>query len=606
MMTVNRLMTMKNTLVWVKCSVSSKPQSVSQLTAGTLPYNQAPVLHGTTPPFRFSLLLGCFLALCVWLTAVSAETPHAAAIASAHPLATEAGHGILAIGGNAFDAAVAITAALAVVEPYSSGLGGGGFWLLHRASDGFEVMVDGREKAPLAAHRDMYLGAEGKVIPGLSVDGALAAAIPGTPAAIAHLAEHYGRLPLSKSLAPAIRYAREGFAVDENYRRLAEFRISALRDSKAAAQVFLDNNQVPNAGYTVKQPDLAQTLRAIAEHGTEGFYTGPMAEKLVRGVRAADGIWTKEDLARYKVVERRPLRGEYRGIKITSAPPPSSGGVGLLTMLNILEAYELESLPDITRTHLIIEAMRRAYRDRAEYLGDPDFVDIDVERLIHPFYAAGLRNSIRADRATASSSLSGPLSPAVASDTTHFSVIDDDGNRVAATLTINFPFGSGLMPPGTGVLLNDEMDDFSAKPGTPNLYGLVGAEANAIVPSKRPLSSMTPTFLENECGVAVLGTPGGSRIITMVLLATLDFAAGHDPASWVSLGRIHHQFLPDVVQYEPGALSEDTASGLEKMGHRLEELEQPYGNMQAVLWVRQSKTLQAASDPRGEGEAQVR
>jgi gamma-glutamyltranspeptidase / glutathione hydrolase len=536
-----------------------------------------------------------------------ADQPPTAAIASAHPLATQAGHEILAAGGNAFDAAVGVTAALAVIEPMSSGLGGGGFWLLHRARDGFETMLDGREKAPLAARRDMYIDDSGEVISNLSVDGAMAAGIPGTPAAIVHLAQHYGRLPLKKSLAPAIKFARAGFAVNESYRGMAGFRLNALRTSPAAAAVFLHNNEVPELGYLIKQPDLAKTLESIAEHGVNGFYSGTVAQRLVDGVRSASGIWSLDDFANYGVMERKPVRGKYHGIKITTAGPPSSGGVALLTTLNILAGYKLDDVSALTRTHLTIEAMRRAYRDRAEYLGDPDYIKVDVAQLTHPLYAAGLRASIRSDRAMPSASLPGqnPLIPAVG-DTTHFSVLDKEGNRVAATMSINFPFGSGFMAPGTGVLLNDEMDDFSAKPGVPNVYGLVGGEANAIAPGKRPLSSMTPTFLEDKRGVAILGTPGGSRIISMVLLATLDYAAGHEPESWVTLPRYHHQFLPDAVQYEPGALSRELVTGLEKTGHKLEPLEQPYGNMQAVFWDRRNRTVKAASDPRGVGQAGVR
>lgn len=550
-------------------------------------------------------LLTCFLTLFSWLPISQAATAPTNAIASAHPLATEAGHEILAAGGNAFDAAVAISAVLAVVEPASSGLGGGGFWLLHRARDGYETMLDGREKAPLAAHRDMYLDAQGEVVPNLSVDGALAAGIPGTPAALEHLANRYGRLPLARSLAPAIKLAKEGFAVDDDFRDLAEFRLKALRSSPAAARVFLYKNDIPASGAIIKQAELAKTLQTLAEQGAQGFYQGPVAARLVNGVRAAGGIWTEKDLADYTVVEREPVRGEYRGVRITSAAPPSSGGVALLTILNILAAYELEKLPEAARAHLIIEAMRRAYRDRADYLGDSDFVKIDVARLTDPDYAAGLRASIRHDRATLSADLPGNAPPAVGNHTTHFSVLDSEGNRVAATMSINFPFGSGFMAPGTGVILNDEMDDFSAKPGTPNVYGLVGAEANAIAPGKRPLSSMTPTFLENERGVAILGTPGGSRIITMVLLATLDFIAGRSPDSWVSLGRFHHQYLPDVVQYEADALAESTVTALEKLGHKLEKLDATYGNMQAILWDRKLGAS-AASDPRGIGKAAVR
>jgi gamma-glutamyltranspeptidase/glutathione hydrolase len=536
-----------------------------------------------------------------------ADTPlPAAGIATAHPLATDAGHEILQAGGNAFDAAVAITATLAVVEPMSSGLGGGGFWLLHREQDQYQIMIDGRETAPQAAHRDMYLNDKGEVIEGLSIDGPLAAGIPGLPAAMVHIAEKYGKLPLQQTLAPAIRYAENGFPVDEHYRRMASFRLKAIKASPAAAAVLLQNNKPPEAGFIVKQPDLANTLKALAAQGFDGFYKGPVAEKLVQGVKQAKGIWSMEDLAKYKVVERPPISGKYHDMQITSAAPPSSGGIALLTMLNILSGYPLSSLDKVHRTHYIVEAMRRAYRDRAIYLGDSDFVDIPTSMLLHPYYAAGLRASIHPDKATPSDLLPGIDTTPQGTHTTHFSVIDRQGNRVAATLTINYPFGSGFMPPGTGVLLNDEMDDFSAKPGTPNAYGLVGAEANAIAPGKRPLSSMSPTFIEDERGVAVLGTPGGSRIITMVLLAILDYAHGGVPKTMVSLPRFHHQYLPDVIQYEEGAFSDGELKALQAMGHHLEQTNWAYGNMQAVMWLRKENKVMAASDPRVIGKAEVK
>ncbi len=542
--------------------------------------------------------------------ALSATTPPAAAVATAHPLATEAGHEILAAGGNAFDAAVAITATLAVVEPTGSGLGGGGFWLLHRAKNGYQTMLDGRERAPLAAHRDMYLDANGEVISDLSMDGPLAAGIPGIPAGLAHLAQHYGNLPLRKSLAPAIRHARNGFVINESYRRMALFRLEALRKSTAAASIFLHANEPPPAGYLLKQPDLADTLEAIAKQGAAGFYSGPVADKLIKGVRRAGGIWTQKDLTSYRIIERQPVQGTYHGIRITSAAPPSSGGIALISALNILAGYDKKALDPVVnpvgRTHLIIEALRRAYRDRAIYLGDPDQVAVPMARLTDPLYADGLRASIRTDRATPSNTLPGNATLSAGNDTTHFSVLDKQGNRVAATLSINFPFGSGFVAPGTGVLLNDEMDDFSAKPGVPNIYGLVGGEANANAPGKRPLSSMSPTFLESKNGVAILGTPGGSRIISMVLLSTLDFAAGNDPASWVGLKRFHHQFLPDMVQHEPSTFSAEQTVSLTQLGHTLKEVTDPYGNMQAILWDRKNNKVKAASDPRGEGAATVR
>ncbi|HYE34542.1 gamma-glutamyltransferase [Methylocaldum sp.] len=538
---------------------------------------------------------------------VATAAPPQAAIASAHPLATQAGFEVLKRGGNAFDAAVAISAALAVVEPAGSGLGGGGFWLLHRASDGKTVMLDGRERAPLAAWRGLYLDENGKLVPEKSINGTLSAAIPGMPATLAHLAEYYGRLPLSEDLAPAIRYAEEGFQFGPRHHRSLSFRADVLRRSPAAAEIFLAEGKVPNIGALLVQKDLAKTLKKIGEFGKAGFYSGGIAKKLVEGIRAAGGIWTLRDLADYRVIEREPIRGFYRGIRVTAPPPPSAGGVGLIEMLNILSGYDLDAVDDITRKHLIVEAMRRAYRDREQFLGDPDFVVMPLRRLLSPNYAAGLRISIREDRALPSAYLSraNRIEPD-GENTTHFSVLDREGNRIVATLSINYPFGSGFMPSGTGVLLNDEMDDFATQPGLPNVYGLVGGEANAIAPGKRMLSSMTPTFLEDEWRVGLIGTPGGSRIVSMVLLAVLDFAKGSKPDSWVSVPRFHHQYLPDIIQYEPGGLTETEYTGLKKLGHELKQVDRRYGDMQAILWDKNTNRLYAASDPRGEGLARVK
>lgn len=536
------------------------------------------------------------------VSAGAAETPGQAAIASAHPLATEAGMEVLREGGNAFDAAIAVTAALGVVEPYSSGIGGGGFWLLHRASDGRQVVVDGREAAPGAAGRGVYLDGAGRPIPRSSIDGPRAAGIPGVPAGIGHLAKNYGRLPLSRTLAPAIGLARDGFRVSPRYREAATLRLQALHASPAAAEVFLSHGEVPALGHRIVQSDLVRTLEAVAERGAEGFYRGVVARQLAGGVIAAGGLWTLQDLERYRAVERAPIVGDYRGVRIVSVPPPSSGGVVLIETLNILEGFDLDTQDPAARKHLIVEALRRAYRDRARYLGDPDFVSMPLERLLDKGYAAAERRTISFGRAT-------PSAPAPAGreavDTSHFSVLDADGNRVAATLSINYSFGSGFMVPGTGVLLNDEMDDFSLSPGLPNVYGLVGGRVNAVAPGKRPLSSMTPTFIESEDRVAILGTPGGSRIISMVLLAFLDFVQGNGPYTWVSRPRFHHQYLPDRVEYEPGALDERERAGLRRRGHTLVELGGPYGNMQAVLWDRGLGVVRAAADPRGEGQARV-
>jgi len=547
------------------------------------------------------LLLACFNGL------ASDRVEKQAAIASAHALATSAGFAILAQGGNAFDAAVAMSATLAVVEPSGSGLGGGGFWLLHRASDGFETMLDGREKAPLAAHRSMYLDQQGRVIPGLSKNGALAAGIPGLPAALVHLAEKYGRLPLAQSLQFAIQCAEQGFVIGQRHSKLLKFRLTVLQKHPEAAGIFLKDKRLPATTSILRQTDLAHTLKQLARDGRKGFYAGAVADRLVDGVRNAGGIWTHQDLHDYRVVEREPVKGEYHQVKITSAALPSSGGVVLVEALNILAGYPLEDINAISRKHIISEAMRRAYHDRAFHLGDSDFVNVPVNRLINKDYAAGLSSSIRLDKATPSDFLAGNFQAKIqGEDTTHFSIIDSEGNRVAATLSINFPFGSGFVPAGTGVLLNNEMDDFVSKPGAMNGYGLVGGEANAIEPGKRMLSSMTPTFIEDAERVAVLGTPGGSRIISMVLLAVLEFAKGHGPESWVWEPRFHHQYIPDQIQYEKGGMSRDEIAGLTMLGHQLKEVRYRYGNMQAVLWNKKSKLFTVASDPRGEGLALIR
>jgi len=542
------------------------------------------------------------LVLVLLAHALAAQTlPRRGAVASAHPLASEAGIEILEAGGNAFDAAVAVSAALSVVEPFGSGIGGGGLLVLHRAADGFEVMIDAREKAPGAAHRDMYLDAQGEPIPGASRDGALAAGIPGLPAGLVHVAQHYGALPLARSLAPAIRYARDGFPAYDDYLRRVEFRSRAMNDE--ARETLMPGGVLPAEGALVRQPAQGDTLEALAAEGFDGFYAGGVAAKLVAGVRRGGGIWTRRDLADYRVVERPVLTGNYRGIEVISATPPSSGGIALINMLNMLAQFDLPSLEVATRKHLIVEVMRRAYRDRAEYLGDPDFVDMPIARLIHPYYAAGQLATLRLDRATPSSALPGiPTVTGGGDQTSHFSVLDEAGNAVAATQSINFSFGSGFMPEGTGVMLNNEMDDFSIKPGVPNGYGLVGAAANAIEPNKRMLSSMTPTLLRSENGLALLGTPGGSRIITMVLLASLAWADGGDAEAMAATARFHHQYLPDVIEYERGAFDAATIAGLAALGHALREVGRGYGDMHVVTWDFRTGAVDAASDPRGVGE----
>jgi gamma-glutamyltranspeptidase/glutathione hydrolase len=552
--------------------------------------------------YRYSLFVSCLL---IAITG-NAQTPSSAAIATAHPYATDAGVEILRAGGNAFDAAVAITAVLAVVEPYGSGLGGGGFWLLHRAKDGRQTMVDGREVAPLSASKNMYLDKNGDVIKGASINGPKAAGIPGVPAGLEYLAKSYGRLPLKETLAPAIKYAEEGFPVTERYQKLASYRLKIMQSYPSTAAIFLEDNQVPNLGYKIIQKDLAETLRQIAAHGATYFYTGGLAARMIQNIRDKGGIWSTQDLSAYHVIEREPVASHYKNLRIISAPPPSSGGIVLAQALTMLEGFDLSNADDIERMHIIIEAMRRAYRDRAAYLGDPEFVEIDQKRLLDKDYLEGLAVTIDLQQATPSSVIGDiPITQQTGTNTTHFSVIDKEGNRVAATLSINLPFGSGFVVPGTGVLLNNEMDDFSAKAQIPNAYGLVGDQANAIEAGKRPLSSMSPTFIETDDKVGILGTPGGSRIISMVLLGILDFADGNLPNSWVSVSRYHHQYLPDEVQFEKGGIGILQQRALEKRGHILKEKNRRYGNMQAILWDKKINLVFAASDPRGEGKAVV-
>jgi len=551
----------------------------------------------------FRPTLAFLLLLLISISGCSTQPYHSkAAIATAHPLATQAGFDILTQGGNAFDAAVAVSAVLAVVEPAGSGLGGGGFWLLHREQDGYQVMIDGRETAPGAAHRDMYLGSDGQYEKTLSLNGPLAAGIPGVPAALDHISQHYGRLSLQHTLAPAIHHAKTGFKVTPHYQTLAKFRLKTLLASPAAAQLFLENNAVPTIDYVIKQPDLANTLEQLALQGRDGFYQGSVADQLIQGVSAAGGIWTHADLQAYQVKERRPVTGSYIGYRITSASLPSSGGIVLTTMLNQLEQLPLSQANEAQQRHLVIEAMRRAYFDRSRYLGDEDFVTVP-SHLTTKAYGRQLAATIDSDHASDNGLLAD--SESKGEDTTHFSIIDHYGNRVSATLSINYPFGSGFVAPGTGVLLNDEMDDFSAQIGTANGYGLVGNEANAITAYKRPLSSMTPTFIENDQHLMVIGTPGGSRIITMVLLGILDFIDQKPAQDIVAAPRFHHQYLPNKVQIESSGFSQQQQQAIADYGHELQVLSRHYGNMQVITYDKNNDAFDAASDPRGEGEARV-
>ncbi len=504
-------------------------------------------------------------------------------IASAHPLATQVGFKILEQGGNAFDAAVAVSAALSVVEPYSSGIGGGGFFLLYRSSDNFTTFVDAREVAPGMSDPDMYLDSDRNFIARSSLVGPLASGIPGLPAALVHVAENYGQLPLKQSLQPAIRLAEEGFPVYSRLNRALNVASQSSNLSPKFKEIFLPDRGLPKIGEIIKQPELAKTLKIIANKGHDGFYKSDFTEKIVTETNIDGSIWSVEDFWEYKVIERQPIKIYFENAEVTLAPPPSSGGTTIATILNILSQYDYEGMTDTELNHLIVESMRRAYQDRAYYLGDPDFADVPVEMLTHPDHAIEHSTSIDLKRATPIHLNDDRilLSQDKGTQTTHFSIIDVKGNRVATTQTINTWFGSGYMSPSGGFILNNEMDDFSAKPFTPNRYGLVHGEANTILPKKRMLSSMTPSFIESDRGIAILGTPGGSKIITMVLLSILNWMNGGTADDMTSVKRFHHQYLPDVIQYEKDAFTSSDIDKLRSIGHTLKEV-RDYGNMQVI------------------------
>jgi len=537
--------------------------------------------------------------LCATLVATAhAADPARAVIATAHPLATAAGEHMLARGGNACDAAIAVAAALAVVEPYSSGLGGGGFFLLHRAADGLQVMVDAREVAPQAMRREHFFDPSGNPREAATVRGGTAAGIPGVPAALDHLTESCATMPLVQTLAPAIRLAREGFRVDRRYARIAQMRESLLRASPGT-MVFLDNGRAPEPGFVLRQPRLAATLERIAHEGAAAaFYRGPVARGMVEAVNAAGGFWQLSDLEDYRVIEREPLRFAYRGATITAAALPSAGGIALAQVFGILGRFSAGEVHDPRTAHLVVEALRRAFHDR-RLLGDPDHVSIPLARLLDEKrleqYAAGI------DPLRASAMASAGNEGVGSENTTHFSIIDAAGNRVAATLTINLLFGSGVVGRGSGVLLNNEMDDFTLRADLENSFRLRGGGANSMAPGKRPLSSMTPAFVEDHKGVLVLGAPGGSRIISQVLLVAMEYLRQPvvDLRRLVALPRYHHQYWPDRIEIEPEGFSDEWRNAMNGMGHRLHVVNRRWGNLQAVFQPKGSGAAQTASDPRG-------
>ncbi len=534
------------------------------------------------------------------------QRPGHAAIASANFLATGAGLEVLRQGGNAFDAAVAVAATLSVVEPESSGIGGGFMAVLHRAEDGRDVFIDARETAPAAVDPKDYVKPDGSPDRDTALSGPLSAGIPGEPAGLVLIARRYGRLSLQQSLAPAIRIARDGFQPSPSLHAAIVGKQKVLERWPASAAKYLVNGQPPAPGAIWRDPDQARTLERIARHGHDGFYRGETARKLVDAVRAAGGNWTLADLAGYQAKERSPISVDYRGYRIVTAPPPSSGGVAIAEILNILSGYDLARMDAVQRVHYIVEAMRRAFRDHNDYLGDPDFVKMPLDMLLSPYYADGLRQSILPDRATPSSMLPRAEPADAGMHTSHFSIIDADGNMAAVTLTVNTTLGSKFVAAGTGVLLNNEMDDFALVPNQPNVYGLLGSKANAPVGGKRMLSSMSPSIVIGPERTMVIGSPGGSTIITQVLGGILHFIDGERAQQIVAHRRFHHQYLPDLVMVEPGMFGPATSVALEQMGYTLKQRD-PWGFMNVVTWDRKANRLDAASDPRhpsGLGEVQ--
>lgn len=520
-------------------------------------------------------------------------------VVSQHYLATEVGRDILAAGGNAVDAAVAVGFALAVVLPRAGNLGGGGFMLIHLAEQDKTIALDYREMAPEAAHRDVFLDASGAVDKQKSRFSHAAAGVPGTVAGLVHAQREYGTLPLRKVMAPAIALASIGFEVSDD---LAEKLATSkhLRKNPETLRVYYANDGAALAGgATLRQKDLAWSLKRIARKGASAFYEGAIAEKIVAEMEANDGLITAKDLANYKVVERQPVLGSYRGLSVASMPPPSSGGIHLLQILNTLEAFDIRSwgANSSKSLHHMTEAMKWAYADRSKHLGDPDFHPVPVAALIDKTYGRELATRIDAQQATPSSEIK--PTPAFfdeSLDTTHYSIIDQDGNAVSNTYTLNFSFGSGITVPGTGILLNNEMDDFSAKPGVPNAYGLIGGEANAVGPGKRPLSSMTPTMVFKDAKpYLVTGSPGGSRIITTVLQNILNVVDHQmNVAEAVHQPRMHHQWQPDMLFLEPG-FNNDTRALLQGLGHTVKG-SRTMGSVNAVLW--DGEYFYGAADPR--------
>jgi gamma-glutamyltranspeptidase/glutathione hydrolase len=567
--------------------------------------------HTTAKPsVRRALMSFLVLLLIAVLTFPASRTPvrgQHGMVVSTDDYASQVGSEILKKGGNAVDAAVAVGFALAVTHPAAGNLGGGGFMLIRPGNGGEAVAIDYREKAPSKAQRDMYLDKKGEVVPDLSTVGYLATGVPGTVAGLALALEKYGTMKWADLVQPSIDLAEKGFVVSYTFSRSLKNEARLLSQFPESNRIFLRNGKYYEEGELFVQKELAETLKKIARAGAKTFYEGEIADLIVADVKRNGGLITKEDLRNYRPVVRRPVKGTYRGYEIYSMPPPSSGGIALIEMLNILEGYPLASYgQNSSRTlHLMIEAMRRAFRDRAEFLGDTDFVKVPVTGLTSKKYAEQQRRTIDPFLATDSTKIGHGLPTAYESqETTHFSAVDSWGNAVANTYTLNGSYGSGATVHGAGFLLNNEMDDFSSKPGTPNMFGLVHGEANAIAPGKRPLSAMTPTIVTKDGKlVLVTGSPGGPTIINTVLqiiLNVVDFKMTIQEA--VDAPRIHHQYLPDVVVHEKVGFPVDVLDALRARGHKLERQDK-IGDAHSIMIDEKTGVRLGAPDPRRDGAA---
>ncbi len=564
--------------------------------------------------FFFTLLLILILNPLAASEAIQLISYKHGVVVSSSTIASNVGVEIMKKGGNAIDAAVAVGFALAVTYPYAGNIGGGGFMVVH-LSNGKNLTIDFREKAPLAASRNMYLDKNGKYIPALSQEGTTSTGVPGSVAGLIYALNNYGTMKLEDVIQPAIDIARNGWTID--FKTAKSFK-NALPDFKkypSSMKIFSKNGEPYKEGDIFKQPDLAWTLEQIKTKGKEGFYKGKVAELLIRQVRTMGGYITQEDLDKYKVIERKPVTGKYRGYEIVSMPPPSSGGIALVELLNVLENYHFtqNDWGSSIYIHRLVEAMKYVYADRTYNLGDSDFYDVPEKELTSKKYAKSIFNKIEkaGNKAVPPDKISSykPSGYKESTETTHYSIYDEKGNAVSVTTTINSAFGSKIVVGGAGFLLNNEMDDFSAKPGVPNQFGLLGTEANSIQPEKRMLSSMTPTIvLKNDKPYIIIGSPGGSTIITVVLqviMNCIDFNMDINDA--ISAPRIHNQWYPDFIYSEKFALSKDVINNLIKMDYRVTNISRKFpilGTAEGIMIDNKNHIIYGAADPRGSGSAE--